>query len=339
MNKDLHLPNLNPFLPDNFAIKGQKATEPLKSPSIVVESPLIRLWHKLDDQFLVPKGTVSLSIKSDKAYSSAENCVLTALYTELLLEELNEYTYYAEIAGLDFDLTNTTSGLNLNVSGFTDKIQLLLRKLVHHMAIFKGNQQDFDRIKALTFRNYTNWFQSSPSSHASYFFTCFTQEVMFTTQEKLDVLESITLEKVLAFYPRYTHLLYPLKHFRLFQNCRIEGLVHGNFSQENVIEIKDLLIEELKLDKESIPINVPEILQTVSLPDGMAVIFEQSVFNPSNLNSAISFGVQLGNISDPETRGLSLLTSQIIREPVFNHMRTKQQLGTFEPHNQVILCV
>jgi insulysin len=113
-----------------------------------VETHGMRLWHKLDDRFLVPKMNVFFEIRSPFAYSTVENCVLTQIYTELVKELINEFSYFAEVAGLTFQIENSVDGIVLNVCGFNDKIHVLLSEIFEKMRDLKVENTTFQRIKS-----------------------------------------------------------------------------------------------------------------------------------------------------------------------------------------------
>lgn len=49
--------------------------------------------------------------------------------------------------------------------------------------------------------------------------------------------------------------------------------------------------------------------------------------NPNELNSALSYFLHLGQLTDPRQRVVGSLLAQIMSEPAFNALRTKEQLG------------
>ena len=49
--------------------------------------------------------------------------------------------------------------------------------------------------------------------------------------------------------------------------------------------------------------------------------------NPNEPNSAVSYYCHVGNISNPRLRATFRLLAQILHEPAFNVLRTKEQLG------------
>lgn len=48
------------------------------------------------------------------AYSDPLNCNLTHMFVQLFKDELNEYLYEAELAGLRFGVSNTSNGISVS---------------------------------------------------------------------------------------------------------------------------------------------------------------------------------------------------------------------------------
>jgi insulysin len=220
LNDNLRLPDHNEFIPENFTVSHPKLAVPATQPSLLSETNQLRLWHKQDDTFMVPRANVYFEVRTPIAYESVENCILTRLFSDLLKDSLNEFAYPAEVAGLAFNLENTTDGIVVSVYGYNDKLHVLLAEIASKMASFPIDEFHFHRVKDATIRKLKGWFHDAPYSHATYFMAQFTQEYLFTTQEKLDAIVPVTLDHVRSFYRR------------LFDNCHIECLVHGNVDKE-----------------------------------------------------------------------------------------------------------
>lgn len=60
---------------------------------------------------------------------------------------------------------------------------------------------------------------------------------------------------------------------------------------------------------------------------GCNYVWTAPVPNPNELNSALSYYLHLGQLTDPQQRVVGLLLAQILSEPAFNTLRTKEQLG------------
>jgi insulysin len=216
LNAELRLPSHNEFIAENFTVSHPKLDKPKVEPSLVVDTPLLRLWHKQDDTFMVPKANVYIEVRTPIAYQSAKNCMLTRLYSDLLKDCLNEFAYFAEVAGLNFNLENTTDGIILSLYGYNDKLHVLMSEICTKMASFPIDEFHFHRVKDATLRKLKGWYHEAPYSHATYFMSGFTQEKLFTTDEKLLALTPITLQDVKSFYRS------------ILDHCHIECFVHGN---------------------------------------------------------------------------------------------------------------
>src|SRR5262249_22158318 len=134
-NAALFLPAPNVFIPDNLELHERPPSLP-KHPIVVYTSPVVTVWHKLDDTFLKPKANIcalffllfipplsalqlsvacgaDARITSPLAYSSPRNTVLAKLFTKMLTESLNEYAYAADIAGLTYEITSSVFGFEV----------------------------------------------------------------------------------------------------------------------------------------------------------------------------------------------------------------------------------
>lgn len=76
----------------------------------------MRVWYKQDAEFKKPKTIMNFDFSSPMAYSDPLNCNLTHMFVQLFKDELNEYLYEAELAGLRFGVSNTSNGISVSVS-------------------------------------------------------------------------------------------------------------------------------------------------------------------------------------------------------------------------------
>lgn len=68
-------------------------------------------------------------------------------------------------------------------------------------------------------------------------------------------------------------------------------------------------------------------LTPVNQPTGSNFVWSAPLPNPNQANSALTYYLQFGSIVDQKLRVVSALLSQILSEPAFNVLRTKEQLG------------
>lgn len=68
---------------------------------------------------------------------------MTRLWTNALEDSLNEYSYDATLAGLEFTLINTTGGCQLLIKGYNDKIGVLAEKVFAKIAHLSVDDERF----------------------------------------------------------------------------------------------------------------------------------------------------------------------------------------------------
>lgn len=95
-------------------------------PRIVRNDSLVRTWFKRDDTFWVPKATLAISCRSPVATASVASLVKSRLFTDLVNDALEEYSYDAKLAGLMYTVTLDSRGVYIGVSGYNDKLPVLL---------------------------------------------------------------------------------------------------------------------------------------------------------------------------------------------------------------------
>lgn len=93
----------------------------IKNPVIIYDTPVMRVWFKQDTEFLKPKTIMNFDFSSPIVYSDPLNCNLTKLFVQLFRDQLNEYLYSADLAGLRFNVSNTTYGVSVSI--YTEEIQ------------------------------------------------------------------------------------------------------------------------------------------------------------------------------------------------------------------------
>lgn len=88
----------------NGSAKTQPPTS-LQTPSQAIEKEGLRLWHILDNIFRTPKSAAYFMIAAPVAYSSPRASAATQLLLDLLQDSLNETTYLADVAGLEYSVS------------------------------------------------------------------------------------------------------------------------------------------------------------------------------------------------------------------------------------------
>lgn len=241
------------------------------------------------------------------------NSVKARLYVDLIKDALTEYSYDAEIAGLSYDLYTHFNGLLLTIDGYSDKMQVLLEKILIIMKNFEVDSERFSLIKEYLQRDYKNSLLDSPHQHSSYYFLYLTQEKVWSYEEKLEVLDDIKFEDIKMFYPE------------LLSQLHIESLIHGNILKDDAMKMTQK-VEEILQPKALLPSQLIGYRSAI-LPYGKKFIYQRNVYDTENINSAIDYHIQVDGLMEVESRARLSLLAQIADEPCFNQLRTKEQLG------------
>ncbi|TQS32419.1 hypothetical protein Golomagni_07264, partial [Golovinomyces magnicellulatus] len=94
---ELHLPHKNNFIPNKLEVEKKEVNEPALSPRVLRNDNDARTWWKKDDTFWVPKANVIVSLRNPIIHATAENSIKGRLFTELVRDALEEYSYDAEL--------------------------------------------------------------------------------------------------------------------------------------------------------------------------------------------------------------------------------------------------
>lgn len=98
----------------------------------------LRLWHLLDDSYQSPKTNMFLRLSSPIVNRTARDMALLQLMIALWEESLNKQLYLADAAGLQTSFSSKgAAGVELRISGFSDKSSLLVLQMIDALAHFK----------------------------------------------------------------------------------------------------------------------------------------------------------------------------------------------------------
>lgn len=160
-NEKLHLPKPNEFIPEKLELVERE--EPLKNPTLYKKDGFSQIWYMQDDEYKLPKAFMAVHIKSPVVFRDPVAITSITLYTKLLTDSLNEYSYSANLAGIHYRVESSHNGLLLEVSGYSEKLPVILTKLVDELTKFDFERARFDIIKELYYRKLKN-FSGQPLS-------------------------------------------------------------------------------------------------------------------------------------------------------------------------------
>lgn len=313
-NGNLHLPERNPFIPTDFSLVSVDA-DIQSIPVIIHNTPMIRVWFKQDVEFLKPKTLMNLDFCSPIVYSDPLNCNLTHLFVQLFKDHLNEYLYAADLAGLRLMVSNTTYGISVSIGGYSHKQHILLEKILDDMYNFKIDEKRFEILKEQYIRNLKNYKAEQPYQHAVYYLALLLTEQAWSKQELIEACDLLTVERLRTFIEE------------LLSRMHVECFIYGNINKEKALEISGKVEDKLKnTDASILPLLSRQLMlkREYKLNTGENSLFE--MVNDYHKSSCAELYLQCGMQDDQSNVYVDLVT-QILSEPCYNQLRTKEQLG------------
>lgn len=340
-NKAFHYPKPNPFIPDDAEALQSKlgaALIPRIEPKLIdpptckdVSIPFLkdcnaryRLWHKQDDIFESPKVCLSLQILSKTLHNSARNSLLTKVFLLLLKDHLTETLYEASLAGLTLRISSSINGLVLHFCGYDQKFNPFVKRVLGEILAFKAEEQRFHLIRDRVKRDLENRIHNMPYIIATRYAQGSMSREYWWFWERMEHIPSMTKEEIDLF----------MKESVIAPDSSVEALCHGNMREDEAMAIFDDVKRILSpLFTSAAPFPRQELADSriIKLKDGDDLIFSPKPL--PNLNSAIDMHLQIGSTGDLRIRCLTRVFGQIFKEPFFDALRTKEQLGYVVHHD------
>jgi insulysin len=322
MISQLHFPNPNLFIPRDFNVLQTKSKSPLTHPYLIEDTNRMQVWFKQDDQFEVPKGVIELVFHLPNSNSDVRSATFTALIAELVNDELNLITYSASLVGLKANLSFWRDGFSLKVSGYNDKLSVLMEQIVEKLVNFEPSKERFESVLFKFNKDLKNFGYNVPYNQVGTHLLILINDKTYTFEDKLKVLQDVSYDDVYSFA---TTTLWDAGVY-------IEALIQGNFDIIKAREIKDSILTHTDkiqiIDKESSKIQEIIRLKNHILAPNEIVRYELPLDDEKNINSCIEYYIQVsGDRNHERLRVLTDLVGTVVKEPCFNQLRTKEQLG------------
>ncbi|PWA98419.1 insulinase (Peptidase family M16) family protein [Artemisia annua] len=318
IDASLHLPIKNEFIPQDFSVRANSVScdsTGASPPKCILDEPLMKLWYKLDTTFKFPRANTYFRITLNGAYRGLKNVLLTELYMNLLKDKLNDIVYQASVAKLETSISLASDKLELKVYGFNDKLPVLLSKVLETAKSFSPTDDRFAVIKEDMERNLRNA-NMKPLNHASYLRLQVLFQSFWDFDEKLGLLNDLSLADLKAFIPE------------LFSQLYIEGICHGNLLEEEAKNVSNIFKKYFSVPP--VPPNMRHKESILCLPLSADLVRDVPVKNKLDTNSVVELYYQIEPEVDAnlaKSKALIDLLDEIIEEPFFNQLRTKEQLG------------
>ncbi|KAL4365106.1 hypothetical protein AHAS_Ahas07G0072900 [Arachis hypogaea] len=264
----------------------------------------------IPENMRVEVSNVNLSLVHG-GYANAQSCVLFELFILLLKDELNESYIWISCPSYVLFLNRFTrtsynmclsvqasiAMLETSVSYVGDKLELKV------YGYKRRHEENFEEYQHEAFKSFVIFEIASfvPS--------------FYDIEEKLHHLNDLFLDDLIAFIPELRSKLY------------IEGLCHGNISEE-VIDISNIFKTNFIVNP--LPVELRHAEHVICLSSSANLVRDVCVKNKSEKNSVVELYFQIEQdlgLGSIKLKALIDLFEEVVDEPLFNQLRTKEQLG------------
>jgi len=307
-HSDLIIPEANPFIPKKASVPKRKLDKSIL-PKKIESGNGTSFYFGQDHEFLRPKGVISLKVLFPKEKMSAEHRVYSRIYSACVKESLNELSYPAKQAGLNYSIRDGYEGIFIDVNGYTESALKLYGLMLDNIVNFSITDNQFGAIKDKVVRDYENFSLSDAHVQTRELAPDLFYKYKYTWKQALPIAKNATLDDI----REYTRTLYD----RTF----VEAMVYGDFVKEDGKKVVSLFKNKTKTK----PISREEAFEIdyLDLPESESI---QYVENLLVNNSCFYRKYEIGE-DTPENRALATLISKAIEQPFYTEMRTNQQLG------------
>uniref|UniRef100_A0A673N0D9 Nardilysin-like n=1 Tax=Sinocyclocheilus rhinocerous TaxID=307959 RepID=A0A673N0D9_9TELE len=272
LNPSLHLPAENKFIATDFTLKTSDCPD-TEYPVRIMNNDRGCLWYKKDNKFKIPKAYVQFHLISPVVQKSAKNLVLFDLFVNILVHNLAEPAYEADVAQLEYKLVAGEHGLVIKVKGFNHKLPLLFNLIVDYLADFSAAPDVFSMFAEQLKKTYFNILIKPEKLGKDVRLLILEHSRWSTIQKYQAVLDGLSVDELMEFVSSFKSELYA------------EGLVQGNFT----CTVSFLT----KLQFKKLSVEVPVLFRVVELPQKHHLC-KVKTLNKGDANSEVTVYYQSG---------------------------------------------
>lgn len=196
------------------------------------------MWHRLDDRYCLPKASLTILFRNPAVqnkwdaeseswtfHSDAE--VQSSILLDTFSDALAQITYDAELAGLQWSLNKTASGLVLKCSGYSQHLTKFASHLLEQFFDKKATFINVNHVRTNKDRmiRYLESFLTSKraDSYASYYSNLLVSSQGQGIEHSLALAKQVSLKSILAHH----------RHLINVKLNKIECLISGNLSKQD----------------------------------------------------------------------------------------------------------
>lgn len=315
VRQELSLPEKNLFIPKRLTVKTGSMLEEQNDtvnskPELILNNRNMRVWYTQNREFIQPRATINLRVKSPLASSNAAGAAQVQLFVALVNDQLNEFAYPARLAGIDLSLEANASGFDIKIFGYSGRQGLLINKVMESVRAGKFKEERFSLIKEDLLRDLRNQNKDLPYQVLLKQIPVLQTTPSWSNAQLIEALEKNTFEQFDRFVSR--QLL----------DARIDAFFYGNYFRAEALKLAVLAEHEL-LNRQAVR-DLPA-LKALLLPaaSDKPWLYVQHI---AHNDSIIELLIQPPSASIEDNAHV-LLVRQLLQPAFYHQLRTEKQLG------------
>ena len=306
LNPNINLPTRNEFIPEDLTLKANGIGDPIK----LMDTPKLTIWHRTDSSYGVPRANFKATIHAPAAVESAKAKVLRDIYARMINEQLNEFSYAANLAGLGGGLTASSRGFLLEVGGYSDGQHQMIEKISNAMLNPDFDQSLFEQIVTENLDSIRNSEEDAPYQRTATESQKLLLEPFLTNEKRTQALNEVTIDDLHVFADE------------VLKQLRVTVLSHGNLTGKETLQRVSVLQDAFIRDARSATVDRTGM---VKIAENTAMIKELDLNHSDSSISIYYQSIERHRAS----RAKYALLRQILSQPFYEELRTRQQLGYF----------
>ncbi|QFU00351.1 Protease 3 precursor [Halomonas sp. THAF5a] len=296
------LPEPNPYIAaDLTLIEAQD-----EAPSLAIDETGFDFWHMADATFDTPRVEWRISLQHPAAGREAREAALSRLLAGWLVDSLNETLYPARLAGHHFDAYAHARGITLSFSGWRDRQDRLLERVIHQLEEAEIDATTFERVRYRLQREWRNAPKDALYRQAHRTLSEALVRPQWPSESLLAAIDGLDVADLRDFRRRF------------LADLHVEAMAVGNLGRELARREAHKVAEALdpRLPSEAIPDLTP--LQADDLPD----------LTPATIREdSLVLRYLQGPDRSLQNQARMAVLGQLLETPFYQRLRTEQQLG------------
>ncbi|SPP82387.1 blast:Nardilysin [Drosophila guanche] len=276
---ELFLPEPNPFVAHDFTIFWHEQGRPKLPPypKRLIKTNTCELWFRQDDKFGKPQAYLCFFFLTPLPRESAKNAAMCDMYASMVEMHVQNELDLAEEANLNCRFLVMDNGLRLFVSGYNEKLHLIVEAIAEGMINFCDTiaERLFSRDRQVQGKTYLERLKC-PCTFSKNILQYVLGEKPWTTEDLYKALNAITLEELKTFAHKLPQQLY------------IKALIQGNYTEQAAHKVLNALLSRLECK----PIGDQRLAKNriVKLPRGSKVFCFDMKGTRTNVTNYYQFG-------------------------------------------------